>query len=79
MIPIREQEQHRGYHKRRYTQYNNVDLDLDTIFDDDDSSMRASNGSADPFGMDNAVFDQSFYMVEESITGILANRTIDIY
>lgn len=64
MVPLsydpQEQKQHYSRQPIRKL-YNNVELDLDTIFDDDGGSNRCN-----PRAADNIVFDHNFHMVEES-------------
>jgi hypothetical protein len=77
-----QSEQQHNYQYPRHTQYNNnVELDLDTIFDDDTSgcqinkgNYRSSNANIDscflsPLAVDN-IFDRNFHMVQEEMMSV---------
>eukprot|EP00533_Pseudo-nitzschia_delicatissima_P012458 CAMPEP_0197277696 /NCGR_PEP_ID=MMETSP1432-20130617/17452_1 /TAXON_ID=44447 /ORGANISM="Pseudo-nitzschia delicatissima, Strain UNC1205" /LENGTH=351 /DNA_ID=CAMNT_0042743943 /DNA_START=6 /DNA_END=1061 /DNA_ORIENTATION=- len=78
------------YLKRRHSQVSSVDLDLDTIFDDDNSSNNyynkfnkhvdnAETSSFNPFEMHNAFFTSKFRTPDEqSVPAAVQNRMVGI-
>ena len=71
MVPVSLDlhEQQRHFRQPLRSLYNNVELDLDTIFDDDDGINNDFTNNKfsilKPLAVDHVVFDHNFHMVEE--------------
>jgi len=85
MIPLVQQPE-QNYFSAPHC--NNVDLDLDTIFDDDNNKYKLretthyytdSSRPSNPFRMDSHIFEHNFQTVENSLSDLLTKRSIDIH